>query len=851
MGRYRISRVRLLVVATALIAFAAAQTASATVVFSSSLRAPLAKKRTCEAKLVPGARGVSVRRVTAADTGLLRVRLGARRGDWDIAVFDATTKRLLTASTGFRSREVAEGFVLDGQRLAVQACHRKGRARRAAVGVRTIALASSTETIKLVRVSVDSQAEGTRLASSGFDLTEHGGDGYLDVLAHGAADLRRLREEKFTFDVLLEDVVAADAATLRRVRARWAPGDGTPVEQGRVPAMPSGRVTYRHLWDYTSDMKALLENSALADYVRPVTLAHTSLEGRPVEGIEIAKDVDADDGRPVFLQMGVHHAREWPSGEHAIEFGFDLLNNRDATAVQFADRTVNVKDLLENARTIVVPIVNPDGFNLSREAPTDLQQGSVQPAGSLAYKRKNCRIEDGLIPAPGQCGTSPATRGVDPNRNYGQFWGGPGASGSPTNETYWGAAPFSEPEIQNVRELVSQRHVVALITNHTYSDLVLRPPGLKSQGEPFDEDGYYKPLGDAMAAQNGYASQYGYELYDTTGTTEDWTYAATGGLGFTFEIGKGEGVSLTGAGFHPFYPVGVPAEYFGKGPWALKGNRSAYFLALEFAADTANHSLIEGTAKPGTELRLTKTFETITSPRPENGGQPIALTDSLTDTLAVGGDGTFSWHVNPSTRPMVAKGVPGREVDGRPQSAPRDFESSGTPFPPNGGEDVPGTYEEVQFSIPDTEDNGGSVLRVEYPPGPGSSDLDIYVFRRNANGEWEQIGSSASSNADTNPCTLAGRTGECDFEQAEIPDLRNGEFKLRVDNWASTSTDWVARLTTSAPVADPGIPPSTESYTLTCVDTAKNRVLASRAVTVARGEQVDVGNACAKPKKKK
>ena len=40
-----------------------------------------------------------------------------------------------------------------------------------------------------------------------------------------------------------------------------------------------------------------------------------------------------------------------------------------------------------------------------------------------------------------------------------------------------------------------------------------------------------------MAAENGYTSQHGYELYDTTGTTEDWSYYATGGLGYTFEIG--------------------------------------------------------------------------------------------------------------------------------------------------------------------------------------------------------------------------------------------------------------------------------------------------------------------------
>ena len=186
------------------------------------------------------------------------------------------------------------------------------------------------------------------------------------------------------------------------------------------------------------------------------------------------------------------------------------------------------------------------------------------------------------------------TLGTDPNRNYGGFWGGAGASLDPANDTYRGAGPFSEPETQNVRELVSARQVTTLITNHTYSDLVLRPPGIKSQGDPPDEP-IYKALGDAMAAENGYTSQKGYELYDTTGTTEDWSYFATGGLGFTFEIGKAaEQTNLAGVGFHPAYPLGVIAEYYGKYPTG-GGNREAYFKALESTADTSRHAILEGT----------------------------------------------------------------------------------------------------------------------------------------------------------------------------------------------------------------------------------------------------------------
>ena len=78
--------------------------------------------------------------------------------------------------------------------------------------------------------------------------------------------------------------------------------------------------------------------------------------------------------------MGVHHAREWPSSEHAIEFAYDLLRNygKDSRTTQ----------LVQTTRTIVVPVVNPDGFNISREAPL-LGDFSLF---DYEMKRKNCRV---------------------------------------------------------------------------------------------------------------------------------------------------------------------------------------------------------------------------------------------------------------------------------------------------------------------------------------------------------------------------------------------------------------------------------------------------------------------------
>ena len=189
-------------------------------------------------------------------------------------------------------------------------------------------------------------------------------------------------------------------------------------------------------------------------------------------GIEIATDpYNLRDGKPIFLNMGVHHAREWPSSEHAIEWAYDLLTNYGSSG-----RTTR---LVRATRNIVVPIVNPDGFNISREAPDfppetefdavrlrdeaqELLAGPRLPVGRVRQQRAR--------PAGCWAWTPTATTAAS---------GAARAPASiPLDDTFRGTAPFSEPETQNIRELQSERQVTNLITNHTYSNLVLRPPGV-------------------------------------------------------------------------------------------------------------------------------------------------------------------------------------------------------------------------------------------------------------------------------------------------------------------------------------------------------------------------------------
>ena len=108
---------------------------------------------------------------------------------------------------------------------------------------------------------------------------------------------------------------------------------------------------------------------------------------------------------------------------------------------------------------------------------------------------------------------------------------------------------------------------------------MLRPPGCSASARRSTSRSTRRSA-TRWPRENGYTSQLGYQLYDTTGATEDWTYPATGGLGFTFEIGPNN--------FHPPFADTV-AEYEGTAPAAgagKGGNREAYFEALENTAAT-------------------------------------------------------------------------------------------------------------------------------------------------------------------------------------------------------------------------------------------------------------------------
>ncbi len=680
---------------------------------------------------------------------------------------------------------------------------------------------------QLVKVDVPLWGDRERLTKLGLDLTEHAGHDYVEVVLHAVEHEDLLRNQGFTWTVVTPDLIALEH---ERIQA-----DAAYFRSTSISPLPSGRTGYRVLGDYPAEIDQLVAENP--DLAKRISLGE-SVEGRDLTGIEIGVGVNApEDGRPVMLMFGNHHAREWPSAEAPMEWAHALVQ-------QFNAGDARTVDLLTRARVIIVPVSNPDGYDASRTSGDLVDLNSLDGGGTAsilatpgnAYKRKNCRIVDGQTQPAGSCVAFTSQGGtgigIDLNRNYGALWGGPGANGAlPTGEVdiwgntgtlsplYRGPAPFSEPETQAIRSLISSRQVTTLISNHTFSNLLLRPVGVEPSTthpdgfpigfapdecftQPDGVDNGMQALGERMSAQTGYSNQFGWELYDTTGTTEDYSYNATGGYGYTFEIGPDE--------FHPPFEEWI-AEWTGDNPAAKGvdadaqfdittgtaqicdgdyapaevvggGLAEAYMIALENAANQQTHSRITGEAPAGAQISVTRT-----------GTFPLwdktPFEDTVTTSMVATQDGTFTYHVNPSTRPFN---------DSRAYAPPSDAAPGVTIVSKEDrtGSTAPASQDFIPIDVP----AGVNSLVVELTSTIPTDDYDLALFTP----DLVEVDSSGGTVTDER------------VEASQPSGLQVGEWAARVDNFAAAGpwnmTITMGTLDPAAASAELLLTPRTEEF---------------------------------------
>ncbi|WP_157591979.1 M14 family zinc carboxypeptidase [Solirubrobacter soli] len=479
----------------------------------------------------------------------------------------------------------------------------------------------------LVEVHSTSHAVLNQLESLGLDVT-YEGDKRTELMLHGPEDVQILKDTGLAYDVLMEDMDGANDARLKSEEDHQ-----TRVDKGIAPlsTLPTGRVAYRDLATINAELQQLA--TTYPDKVKLFTLNKTSLLGKTIYGVEVSTNVAQNVGKPTFLLTGAHHAREWPTAEFTMEFIWDLLLNYG--------NDVDAKTLLDTGKLIAVPVVNVDGYDLSRSLQNE-------------QKRKNCRITSGVIPTLADCTASAnVNRGIDLNRNYLPFWGGPGSSTSATASNTRGEAPASEPEIQGMIDLLNRNPATVAINNHTPDQRLLRAPSSSNEPDVLADQTAYQGLLDRLSKNlPGWpAGPWTDVYYEASSTAEQQAYYAYGAFGFTPEATPGFSGNQT---FHPPYQ-NVIDNYLGTGTrYAGQTMRGLYYDAFKAATEPNLHSVIAGTAPAGAKLTLTKTYSLDSSLTVFTTGQPAevrAFPNGINASIIVPATGKFEWHVNPSLRP--------------------------------------------------------------------------------------------------------------------------------------------------------------------------------------------------------
>ncbi len=247
------------------------------------------------------------------------------------------------------------------------------------------------------------------------------------------------------------------------------------------------------------------DNPGLAHYA----VIGQSLQGKDIFALSITGPGDSSQRVQILLNGG-QHAREWVSV---------------STVMYIADRLIagygidpRITALMDNIEFLIVPVVNPDGYDYTWTT-NRLWRKNLRDVGS-------------------------GCTGVDTNRNWGYQWGGAGAASNPCDETYRGAAPFSEPETQVMRDYtIAHPRIRTAVDFHSYSQLIMSPWGYVATPPAQPDGGFFNSLTSAMreaaVAVNGVPYTAGpvyTTIYPASGIAVDWWYGGRSVYGLTIEL---------------------------------------------------------------------------------------------------------------------------------------------------------------------------------------------------------------------------------------------------------------------------------------------------------------------------
>ncbi|XP_053616915.1 carboxypeptidase B-like [Plodia interpunctella] len=275
-----------------------------------------------------------------------------------------------------------------------------------------------------------------------------------------------------------------------------------------------------------NDVDEYLERIAL-QYPDLVTLVNAgpSWEGRDIKYLKISTTNFTDASKPIYFLDATIHAREWVTTPVALYSIHRLVE----------DLRAQDWDLLNDVDWIILPIVNPDGYEYTH-------------TNERLWRRTRSYRPD----------VNATCYGVDANRNFDVAFNTVGVSSNHCDQTYPGTEAFSEPETRYVRDIMLEHleRIQIYLNIHSHGNWVLYGFGnasIPDNGVQLFHVG--AAMGAAIDARKLPIALFyrvgnsAILLYPTSGSAQDYAQSIGIPLSYTLEL-PGYGVQFE-----------VPPEY--------------------------------------------------------------------------------------------------------------------------------------------------------------------------------------------------------------------------------------------------------------------------------------------------
>ncbi|XP_052817714.1 carboxypeptidase B-like [Mya arenaria] len=260
--------------------------------------------------------------------------------------------------------------------------------------------------------------------------------------------LHKMQKNDLQADIMISDVGALERAERKA------------MEQGSESAS-FDYSTYHSLAEIEAWMTDFAANAPSGIDVTKIKIGE-SFQGRDLSLLKVERNPSAT--KPNIIMIFGSHGREWIS---------------PATALNFLNYLVSEASALNTYCWHIVPVSNPDSYYRTTDA-----------AGEEKDRLWRKTVSSHSITVNNGTKTLTCSEGVDFDRNFERMWVGYDEKAGPdcSSQTFSGLEPWSETEVQAIRDYVISTNVAAFVDIHSYGEMVLLPYAYTTTRVPhFDE----------------------------------------------------------------------------------------------------------------------------------------------------------------------------------------------------------------------------------------------------------------------------------------------------------------------------------------------------------------------------